>query len=91
MIQHPKISDAAVIGVPKNPESNEEVPEAHIVRAGSSQLIESEIKRFLLDYLAKYKVLDCRIVFTEAIPKSASGKILRKELKERRDEAITLS
>ena len=79
-----------MIGVPRNHESNEEVPEAHVVRTGSSQLTESEIKRFLLHYLAKYKVRDCRIVFTEAIPKNASGKILRKVLKQRRTEAITL-
>lgn len=86
-MQHSAVVDAAVIGVPAEPESTEEVPEAYVVRAPGSNLSEEEVKGYLLQFLAKYKVLDCHIIFTDSIPKSASGKILRKLLRERRKQS----
>lgn len=44
--------------------------------------MEQQIKAFLLQNLAKYKVVDCEIRFRNHIPKSPSGKILRKILRE---------
>ena len=62
------------------------MPEAYVVRATDIVLSEHDVKAFLLQYLARYKVLDCRILFISSIPKSASGKILRKMLRDAREK-----
>ena len=83
LLRHEQIVDAAVIEITVKADSGEEVPEAHVVRAPGSQLTAEEVRAFLLQYLARYKVVDCRVVFCNGIPKSASGKILRKMLRAR--------
>ena len=57
---------------------------AQIVLAGNSNKLiftEEEIIKFVADNAAPYKQLVGGVEFLEAIPKSNSGKILRKELK----------
>ncbi|KAL9053943.1 MAG: hypothetical protein Q9162_004433 [Coniocarpon cinnabarinum] len=89
LLQHDRIAEAAVIGITTNPDSGEEVPQAHVVPVAGAQLSSIEVRRFLLQHLAKYKVIDCSVVFRERIPKSASGKILRKDLRaERMSEKV---
>jgi 4-coumarate--CoA ligase len=53
---------------------------AHVVRAAGSTVSEDEIKAHLAAHVATYKRLG-KVVFTDAIPKSASGKILRRVLR----------
>lgn len=77
---HPGILDAAVIGV-SSLESGE-VPRAYVVSKDSS-LTEDEVKRFVAKKVAKYKRLEGGVEFIEAVPKNATGKILRRELKAR--------
>jgi 4-coumarate--CoA ligase len=43
---------------------------------------ENEIKKFVADRLAPYKQLRGGVVFVEELPKSAIGKILRRQLRE---------
>ena len=74
------VADAAVIGVPDD-EAGER-PMAFVVRQPGSEGIEEEITQTLRAHLASYKV-PRRIVFIDAIPKSASGKILRRVLRDR--------
>ena len=75
------IADAAVIGV-KDEESGEELPKAFLVRAPGSGITEDEVKEYMAEKVAPHKKI--RIVeFIEAVPKSAAGKILRKELRAR--------
>lgn len=80
LLSHPKILDAAVIGV-DSPSEHTEVPRAYVV-ADKSQISEAEIKEFVKGNVAPYKQLRGGVVFMEAIPKSPSGKILRKDLRE---------
>lgn len=84
LLDHPGIADAAVIGV-KFERAGTELPRAYIVRqtgdAGAS-LTERDVQQFLASKLASYKRLDGGVVFTEAIPKNASGKILKRILRE---------
>ena len=55
LIGHPKISDAAVIGVPN--ESAGEVPRGYVVKAAGSDVTEKEIMDFVQKNLANHKQL----------------------------------
>jgi len=77
LLKHPAILDSAVIGVDA-PDGTTEVPRAYVVRRSGSIISEAAVKAFLLEHLARYKVGDCQVRFCEAIPRSPSGKILRK-------------
>lgn len=62
-----------------------EVPRAYIVRKGNqkpSSITEQEVKDYVKKSLAAYKQLRGGVIFVQEIPKSASGKILRRELRE---------
>src|SRR3712207_1629553 len=79
LISHPEIADAAVIGVPDK-ESGEELPKAFVVRSPGSALTQEAVMEYMAGKVAPHKKI--RIVeFIEAVPKSAAGKILRKDLR----------
>ena len=79
LLTHPSIADAAVIGIPD--EESGEVPRAFIVVKPQQSLTADEVTDFTRQHVATYKVVH-DVVFTEAIPKSASGKILRRMLRD---------
>lgn len=74
---HPKVMDVAVIGIPH--ESAGEVPKAFVVPKG--EVTETEIIEFVAERVAPYKKLRGGVAFVEQIPKTASGKILKRELR----------
>ncbi|XP_051147827.1 4-coumarate--CoA ligase 1-like [Andrographis paniculata] len=80
LVNHPHISDAAV--VPMNNEEAGEVPVAFVVRSNGSTITEDEVKQFVSKQVVFYKRIN-RVFFIDAIPKSPSGKILRKDLRTR--------
>ena len=75
---HPGVLDAAVIGIADD--ESGEVPLAFVVPKPGADA--DDIAAFLRGKLASYKQ-PARIEFIEAIPKSASGKILRRLLRDR--------
>ena len=81
LLDHPEIADAAVIGVPEK-ESGEELPKAFVVRAPGSELTEEAVMDYMAEKVAPHKKIRF-VEFIDAVPKSAAGKILRKDLKAR--------
>ncbi|GGQ62265.1 4-coumarate--CoA ligase family protein [Streptomyces asoensis] len=81
LLTHPGIADAAVIGV-YNDEGNE-VPHAYVVRQPTAPgLSEGEIAMYVAERVAPYKRVR-HVTFIDAVPRAASGKILRRQLRER--------
>lgn len=81
---HPKVLEAAVIGVPDA--HSGETPAAYIVKREES-LTAEEVRAFCKENLTGYKV-PRHIHFREALPKTNVGKVLRRAL---RDEALAES
>ncbi|MEZ0578928.1 AMP-binding protein [Nocardioides sp. MH1] len=78
LLTHPDIADAAV--VPHPDEEAGEVPHAFIVLQSGASLTAEEVMAYTAEKVAPHKKV--RVVdFIPVIPKSASGKILRKDLK----------
>lgn len=87
LLSHPHIEDCAVIGIYKK-DLGTEVPRAYVVLAEGRQVYkntEVEIMEWLATRVAAHKKLRGGVRFVTGIPKSASGKILRRILK---DEAV---
>ena len=79
LVEHPAVADAAVIGKP-HPEAGE-IPKAFVVKKKGQDLTAAEVVAFVKGRLANYKVPG-EVELVDAIPKTASGKILRRVLKE---------
>ncbi|TLS26014.1 hypothetical protein PpBr36_07493 [Pyricularia pennisetigena] len=81
LLSHPAVLDAAVIGVPAvEGDETSEVPRAYVV-ADRNKIDADAIKDFVKRNAANHKQLRGGVVFLDAIPKSAAGKILRKDLR----------
>ncbi len=79
LLQHPDLRDAAVVGVP-HPTWGE-VGVAFVV-PGARRPTGDELQAFLLQRLAKYK-MPRDFVFVETLPRTAYGKVVKGELRER--------
>lgn len=87
LLQHPQIVDCAVIGIPAD-ELDGDWPRAYVVRrtpvdaAQPSSLTEQDVVEYAGRQLARYKRLEGGVRFVDAIPKNASGKILKRIIRE---------
>lgn len=86
LLAHPSVADCAVIAIPD--EKAGESPRAYVVRSSaagnqSDEALESELKKWVTDQKAPYKGLRGGVQFVEVVPKSPTGKILRRELRDR--------
>jgi len=78
--EHPAVLDAAII--PKAHLESGEIPKAFVVLRDGYQASPEELMAFVADKVAPYKKIR-EVEYVAEIPKTASGKILRRELIER--------
>jgi acyl-coenzyme A synthetase/AMP-(fatty) acid ligase len=91
LLSHPHIIDAAVIGIKYPAEKDVEHPRAYVVKRPvpeSKSLDEKTVKEYCGSKLARYKELTGGVRFVEAIPKNASGKILKRILREMAEKEV---
>jgi long-chain acyl-CoA synthetase len=79
LYQHPKVLEAAVIGVPHK--TSGETVKAFIVLKKGDQADEKEIEQFMRERLTAYKVPKL-YEFRQDLPKTMVGKVLRRALVE---------
>lgn len=86
LLRHPAVAEAAVVSV-LDDESGE-LPRAFVALKPDRHVVEKDLYEFVKEQVAPYKRLDGGIAFTDEVPKSASGKILRRILRDQvRQEA----
>ncbi|MGY0024786.1 4-coumarate--CoA ligase family protein [Streptomyces sp. cg35] len=78
LLTHDGIADAAVIGVLDD--DGNEIPKAFVVRADPA-LSETDVTAYVAERVAPYKKIR-RVAFIDGVPRAASGKILRRQLRE---------
>ena len=79
MVEHEGIAEAAVAGIPHPEKEGQETLKAWVVRTAGSTVTADEIIDYCSGKLAPYEV-PRRIDFVDELPKTAVGKILRREL-----------
>ncbi|KAK2157124.1 hypothetical protein NP493_1903g00006 [Ridgeia piscesae] len=83
LLTHPAVTDAAVIGLPDLRAG--ELPAAFVVLKAGSTATQAEIKDFVNEKVSPNNRLRGGVTFIEKVPRSPSGKILRRKL---RDETV---
>ncbi len=81
----PAVSEVAVIGVP-HPKWVEAVAAVVVVKAGQA-LTQEEVLAFCQQHMAGFKAPKA-VVFADALPKNPSGKLLKRDLRERHKEVF---
>jgi long-chain acyl-CoA synthetase len=83
---HPDVVDCAVFGVPD--ERAGEVPAAAVQLAAGAAVGPEDLQRLVADALAGYKRLH-HVVLVDAVPRTASGKVLRRTLRDEWSERLS--
>ncbi|KAI7752753.1 hypothetical protein M8C21_026835 [Ambrosia artemisiifolia] len=88
LLGHPSVKDAAVVGLPDKDAG--EIPGANVVMSKDAKESEEDMMKYVADNVAQYKKV--RVLhFVDEIPKSPSGKIMRRLIKQNMLENITKS
>ena len=77
LLEHAGVADAAVVGKPD--EESGEIPKAFVVRKAGAEVSDEDLMAFVAGQIATFKRIR-EVEFVESIPKTPSGKILRRVL-----------
>ena len=77
LAEHPGVAEVGVVGVP-HPHTGEAV-KAFVVLEPGADVDEDALIDFARDHLARYKC-PSKILFVDELPRTATGKLLRREL-----------
>lgn len=91
LLTHPAVNDCVVIGIPSEREG--EVPKAFVVKAPgaieeSDALLKRQIAQHVEKHKSNHKWLRGGVDFIDAVPKSPSGKILRRLIRDQERERM---
>jgi long-chain acyl-CoA synthetase len=81
--EHPKVAQSAIVG--KYDDKVGDIPIAFVELVPGSEISEDELLTYANDNLAKYKKIRL-LKIVEALPASAAGKVLRRELRDQAQE-----
>ncbi|EDN95581.1 hypothetical protein SS1G_11459 [Sclerotinia sclerotiorum 1980 UF-70] len=91
ILAHPSVADCAVIPIPDDAAG--EIPKAYVVKSTSvgieenDLVVKKDIMKWVESHKARHKWLKGGVEFIDVIPKSPSGKILRRLLRDKEKEA----
>ncbi len=88
LYRHPAIRDCSMIGVPHEHEEGKELGIMYVVLQEGKSATAKELRDYLTEHVAHYKI-PRRFLFTEELPRTATGKIMKKELRVRFRERET--
>ena len=80
LYEHPAVHEAAVFGIPHE-RLGEEVAAAVMLRVGESATV-ADLQAHVAEHLAAFKVPTNVVLWSEPLPRNASGKILKRELRD---------
>jgi long-chain acyl-CoA synthetase len=86
LYEHPAVMDAAIVGIPHRTLGEE--PGAVVTLKPGAQATEAELRAWVADGLAAFKVPVRVLLQTETLPRNANGKILKSELKPLFDQGV---
>ncbi len=78
MCAHPAVADAGVLGLASST-PGEQIPHALVQLRDGAEVSAGDLTRWVADQVAAYKRLG-GVTFVEKVPRSAAGKVLRREL-----------
>jgi long-chain acyl-CoA synthetase len=78
--RHPSVKDCSMIGVPHEHEEGKELAMMYVVLREDMQVTPKALREYLSEYVAHYKI-PRRFIFSDDLPRTATGKIMKKELR----------
>ncbi len=80
LYRHPAVKDCSMIGVPHEHDEGKELGIMYVVLGEGQAATAKDLREYLANHVAHYKI-PRRFIFTEEMPRTATGKILKKELR----------
>ena len=81
LFEHPEVIDAAVVGIAHRTLGEE--PGAVVTLKAGAQIGESDLRGFVAERLAAFKVPVRMLLQTDMLPRNAAGKVLKPDLRSR--------